>query len=118
MFVWYEIPRFGRAIVQVIDAVEIHVLCVPGERGSPHAEVEIGRVDSRNGKLQLGQNRVESAHIPRVHVCVEESARKIGAVHGRIEHETFPVAPIDFIEIINVYRWFESGGRETRTRVK
>lgn len=33
------VPALGLAEVQVIDAVEVHVLRVPGECGFPHAKV-------------------------------------------------------------------------------
>ena len=39
--------------MQVVDGVEVHVLSVPGKRGLPHAEVEVGRVDSGNGHAIL-----------------------------------------------------------------
>lgn len=42
----HRVPRLGLAKVQVVDAVKVHVLRVPGERGLPHAEVEVGGVDA------------------------------------------------------------------------
>lgn len=43
------LPGFGLAKVQVVNAVEVHVLCVPGEAGLPHAKVQVGCVYSLNG---------------------------------------------------------------------
>ena len=44
---WHS-PGLRLAEVQVVDAVEVHVLCVPGKRGLPHAKVQVGRVDALN----------------------------------------------------------------------
>jgi len=32
--------------MEIINAIEIHVLCVPGESGLPHAKIEIRSVDT------------------------------------------------------------------------
>mmetsp|Transcript_45490 Transcript_45490/g.86982 ORF Transcript_45490/g.86982 Transcript_45490/m.86982 type:complete len:389 (-) Transcript_45490:656-1822(-) len=39
-------PALGAAEVEVVYAVEVHVLCVPGEGAAPHAKVEVGGGDS------------------------------------------------------------------------
>lgn len=54
--------------MQVVDAVEIHVLCVPGEGGLPHSEVQVGGVDSLDHDAALllhhVQQRVQLADVP------------------------------------------------------
>ena len=58
--------------MQVVDTVEVHVLRVPGERGLPHAEVQVGGVDALDGDAALVlhrvQYRVQSADVPLLHV--------------------------------------------------
>ena len=39
------VPELGLAVVEVVDGVEIHVLCVPCEGRLPHAKVEVRGVD-------------------------------------------------------------------------
>ncbi len=66
------LPGLGFSEVQVVDAVEVHVLCVPGERALPHPEVKIRSVDSFDCDPTLSlhsvQNRVETANIPLRHL--------------------------------------------------
>lgn len=54
--------------MQVVDAVEVHVLCMPSKRGLPHAKVEVGSVDSLNNDATLLlhhiQQGVEMTDIP------------------------------------------------------
>lgn len=54
--------------VQVVDAVEVHVLRVPGKCGLPHAKVEVGSVDAfdHDATLLLHhiQQCVEMANVP------------------------------------------------------
>ncbi len=52
----------------VVDAVEVHVLRVPGEGGFPHAEVQVWRVDALDDDptllLHHVQKRVQMADVP------------------------------------------------------
>ena len=61
--------------MQVVDTVEVHVLCVPGERGLPHAEVQVWGVYALDGDAALVLHRVqdgvESADVPLLHVLRE-----------------------------------------------
>lgn len=65
-------PWLGLSEVQVVNAIEVHVLCVPGEGGLPHAKVEIGSVDTLNDNTTLllyhVQQRVEVTNVPLVNV--------------------------------------------------
>lgn len=45
-FTWYGIPELGRAPMYIIDRVEIHVLYMPGECGTPLTEVKVGCIDA------------------------------------------------------------------------
>ena len=38
----HTVPDLGSSIMEIVDPVEVHVLDVPGERGLPHSEIEIG----------------------------------------------------------------------------
>ena len=44
MFWWNTVPRLWRSKVQIIDTVQIHVLCMPCKSGFPHPKVQICRV--------------------------------------------------------------------------
>ena len=61
--------------MQVVDAVEVHVLGVPGERGLPHTKVQVGGVDALDGDAALVLHRVQdgvqSADVPLLHVLRE-----------------------------------------------
>ena len=61
-------PGLGLSEVQVVDAVEVHVLRVPGEGGLPHAEVQVGRVHPLNHDptllLHHVQQRVQVTNVP------------------------------------------------------
>ncbi len=54
--------------MQVVDAVEVHVLRVPGEGGFPHAEVQVWRVDALDDDptllLHHVQKSVQMANVP------------------------------------------------------
>lgn len=67
-----NVPGFRLSEVQVVDAVQIHVLCVPGEGTLPHAKIEVRCVDSfdLNPALALHsvQNGVETANVPFSHI--------------------------------------------------
>lgn len=58
--------------MQVVDAVEIHVLCVPGKSCLPHAKVEVGSVDPLDDDATLVlhhvQEGVQVPNVPLVHV--------------------------------------------------
>lgn len=57
--------------MQVVNAVEIHVLSVPGKGGLPHAKVEVGSVDALNDDTALllhhVQQRVEVTNVPLIY---------------------------------------------------
>lgn len=40
------LPRLWLSKMQVVNAVEVHVLCMPGKCSLPHAKVEVGSVDT------------------------------------------------------------------------
>lgn len=54
--------------MQVVNAVEVHVLCMPSKRCLPHAEVEVWSVDTLNNDATLLlhhiQQGVEVTDIP------------------------------------------------------
>lgn len=54
--------------MQVIDAVEVHVLSVPRESGLPHAKIQIGGVDALDSDAAVMfhriQNGTQMANIP------------------------------------------------------
>lgn len=58
--------------VQVVDAVEVHVLSVPGKGRLPHAKVQVGSVNTLDDDATLLlhhiQQGVEMANVPLVNV--------------------------------------------------
>lgn len=63
--------------MQVVDAVQVHVLGVPGKRTLPHAKVQVGRVDPFDLDPALALHRVqdgvETADVPLGHVLQRSS---------------------------------------------
>jgi hypothetical protein len=53
------VPALGLPKVQVVDAVEVHVLRVPRKGGFPHAEVQVGGVHSFNGDFVVFADVIE-----------------------------------------------------------
>lgn len=54
--------------MQIIDTVEVHVLCVPWKGGLPHAKIQVGCINTLNSDavvtLHSIQNGVQVANIP------------------------------------------------------
>ena len=69
-------PGLGLSEVQVVDAVEVHVLRVPSEGGLPHAEVHVGGVHPLDHDATLllhhVQQRVQMPDVPLLYVLEEE----------------------------------------------
>lgn len=65
-------PGFGLPKMQVVDAVEIHVLCMPSKSCLPHAKVEVGSVHPLDDDATLVfhhvQEGVQVANVPLIHV--------------------------------------------------
>lgn len=68
----HHLPGFGLPKMQVVDAVEIHVLCMPSKSCLPHPKVEVGSVhtldDDATLVLHHVQEGVQIANVPRIHV--------------------------------------------------
>lgn len=66
------VPGLGLSKVQVVDAVQIHVLCVPCEGTLPHPKIEVWCVDSFDLYpaliLYSVQNGVETSDVPFGHI--------------------------------------------------
>lgn len=54
--------------MQIIDTVEVHVLCVPWKGGLPHAKIQVGCINTLNSDAAVAlhsiQNGVQMANIP------------------------------------------------------
>lgn len=63
--------------MQVVDAVEVHVLSVPGKCGLPHAKVQVGSVDTfyDDATLLLHhiQQCVEMANVPLLNILTRDN---------------------------------------------
>lgn len=64
----HYLPRLWLTKMQVVNAVEVHVLRMPSKRSLPHAKVEVGSVDTLNNDATLLlhhiQQGVEVTDIP------------------------------------------------------
>ena len=88
------VPKFRRAVVQVVDRVQVHVLRVPREERAPHAKVEVRRVHAVEGDPTLfkraREQTVQLRHVPAPVVAVEERAGDVRAVRGGVIRHLLP----------------------------
>ncbi len=54
-----RVPGLGSTVVQVVDAVQIHVLRVPRKGRLPHAEVQVRRVHSCTEREMLDWHKMQ-----------------------------------------------------------
>ncbi|KAK2496753.1 hypothetical protein MC885_005705, partial [Smutsia gigantea] len=101
-----RVPRergLPHAEVQVVDAVQVHVLRVPRERGLPHAEVQIGRVDALDDQpallLQQVLNGAQVSHVPLLRVRIKQGAADVSAVDRRTIEPGLPVLSLQILKI-------------------
>lgn len=77
------LPGLWFAKVQEVDAVQIHVLRVPGEGTFPHAKVQVGSVDpfDLDPALVLDgvQDGVQTADVPLSHILQRRRNGHTGA---------------------------------------
>lgn len=97
MFRWDSIPRLGGSKVQKVDAVQIHVLCMPGKSGLPHTEVEVRCVDPLNLDPIITSHIVKDASktvdIPNILVLISQRARNVSTIDSIAKSCVFPVLP-------------------------
>jgi len=48
MLGWYRVPALGFAHMEVINAVQVDIFCMPGKHGPPHTKVQHGGGDTYN----------------------------------------------------------------------
>lgn len=61
VFGWHHVPRLGCSKVQIIDRVQVHVLCVPGKRCLPHAKVQVCGINAINLYIIILVDKVQYA---------------------------------------------------------
>lgn len=75
--------------MQVVDAVQIHVLCVPREGALPHPEIEVRCVDSFDLDAALilhgVQDGVETPDIPFSHILQRKDSQEAQGETGTLE---------------------------------
>lgn len=83
------VAGFGLAKVKVVDAIQVHVLHMPGEGGLPQAKVEVGSIDAFNGDaaliLHYIQGGVQTANVPFMYVLFIQCPVHISTIAGGIE---------------------------------
>ncbi len=74
------VPGLWLSKVQVVDAVQIHVLCVPRKGTLPHPKIEVWRVDPFDLDptliLHSVQNGVETTNVPFSHILQKRDSAK------------------------------------------
>lgn len=68
--------------MQIVDAVEVHVLCVPCESGLPHPEVQVWSVDPFDGDATVALHRVQNGaqvtDVPLFHILEKKKKTALG----------------------------------------
>lgn len=86
------LPGLGLPKVQVVNAVEVHVLSVPGKGGLPHAKIQIRRVDTLNDDTTLLlhhiQQCVEMSNVPLLNVLEDNKC-----FNNRFLWAGYPLSP-------------------------
>lgn len=102
------VPGLWLSEVQVVDAVQIHVLCVPREGTLPHAKIEVWGVDSLDLYpalvLHSVQNGVKMANVPLSHILQRmDSAEAVNRndTDIKVQH----VIPLTDQETRNYWTW-------------
>ena len=84
--------------MQVIDAVKVHVLRMPGEAGLPATKVEISRVDTVYLNpivfLHKVQYRAQVFNIPAVTRRVSDGSFQVCSIKRSHKCDVFPVLPL------------------------
>ena len=96
VFLRDAVPLLGCTKMDVVDAVQIDVFEMPCECCLPHAEIEIGSVDTRNLGTEYIQDVLQFRYVPSFLVVIEQGARHVGRVHGLVESKTLPVLVLQF----------------------
>lgn len=104
--------------MDVVDAVEVHVLRVPGKRGLPHAKVQVCSVDPFNLDAIVFAHTVEDGaqlvDVPAFLVRVRESPRDVCPIHWIDKRDVLPVLSVQLF-VIKVLRCLISATMKTLT---
>lgn len=77
--------------MQEVDAVQIHVLCVPGKGAFPHAKIQVRSVDPLDFDptlvLDSVQNGVKMADIPLSYVLQRRNNSQYWLFTGPLKHQ-------------------------------
>ena len=99
-----RVPRLGRPKVQVVDAVQVHVLRVPTKRRLPHAEVQVRRVDALYLHpvvfVDAVQDRAEVVDVPVLLVGVGEGPGRVRPIQRVDERYVLPVLPLQLLHVV------------------
>ena len=99
------VPRLGRAVVQVIDTVQVHILRVPRERRLPHSKVEVRRVDALDlDVVHRVENGAEAIDVPVLLVGVGDGTGYVGAVDRRVERQVLPILALQVVVVLVIWR--------------
>lgn len=75
------LPGLWLSKVQVVDAIKIHVFCVPRKGALPHPKVQVRRVDTLDLDATLilhnVQDSVETTDVPFSHVLQRKDSHRL-----------------------------------------
>ena len=99
-----SLPLFRCTKVEVVDTIEVHVLCVPGKAGLPHPKVEVGSVHSRDVYPILSrdcvQDGVQTIDVPLLHIRLSEGARDVCTIQWLVEGDVLPIFSLQLFIIL------------------
>lgn len=99
-----SLPLFRCTKVEVVDTIEVHVLCVPGKAGLPHPKVEVGSVHSRDVYPILSrdcvQDGVQTIDVPLLHIRLSEGAWDVCTIQWLVEGDILPIFSLQLFIIL------------------
>ena len=105
---WDGVPEFRSPKVEVVDAVQVHVLSVPSKCGFPAAKIQIGRVHSIDLNaivfLHIVQDGVESVDVPACTGGVCDAPFQVGPIQWRHKGNVLPILPLEVLKTTSYTR--------------
>ena len=97
------VPGLGGTKVQEVDAVQVHVLCVPGKGGLPHPKVQVSCVHTFNLDpvitCHVVQDAPQAIDVPDILVAVCQGAGDVSTVDCITKGSIFPVFTLQLFKV-------------------
>jgi len=95
--------------VEIVDAVQVHVLSVPCKAGLPHPKVEVSCVHTRDMYPILPghgvQDGIQIVDVPFPHARISEGPWNVRTIQWLVEGHILPVFPFQFLIILCFWRF-------------